>query len=45
MESYLEILLSGMRNYQTDSGNPFVLNRIILGMIETPLYFVVDMQQ
>ena len=45
MESYLEILLSGMRDYQTGSGNPFVLNRIVLGMIETPLYFAVDMQQ
>ena len=45
MESYLEILLSGMRYYQTDSGNPFVLNRIVLGMIETPLYFAVDMEQ
>ena len=45
MESYLEILLSGMRDYQTDSGNPFVLNRIVLGMIETPLYFAVDMEQ
>lgn len=44
MESYLEILLSGMRDYQTDSGNPFVLNRIVLGMIETPLYFAVDME-
>lgn len=45
MESYLEILLSGMRDYQTDSGNPFVLNRIVLGMIGTPLYFAVDMEQ
>ena len=44
-QSYLEILLSGMRDYQTGSGNPFVLNRIVLGMIETPLYFVVDMEQ
>ena len=44
-QSYLEILLSGMRYYQTDSGNPFVLNRIVLGMIETPLYFAVDMKQ
>lgn len=45
LQSYLEILLSGMRDYQTDSGNPFVLNRIVLGMIETPLYFAVDMEQ
>lgn len=45
MKSYLEILLSGMRDYQTGSGNPFVLNRIVLGMIETPLYFAVDMKQ
>lgn len=44
-QSYLEILLSGMRDYQTDSENPFVLNRIVLGMIETPLYFAVDKQQ
>lgn len=44
-QSYLEILLSGMRDYQTSSGNPFVLNRIVLGMIETPLYFAVDMEQ
>lgn len=44
MKSDLEFLLSGMRDYQTDNGNPFVLNRIVLGMIETPLYFAVDME-
>jgi len=43
-QSDLDILLSGMRDYQEDSGNPFVFNRIMLGMIETPLYFAVDME-
>lgn len=44
-QSDLEFLLSGMRDYQEGSGNPFVLNRIVLGMAETPLYFAVDMGQ
>lgn len=43
-QSGLEILLSGMRDYQEDSSNPFVFNRIMLGMVETPLYFAVDME-